>query len=422
MSDTKNPSRREFLKGTSVAAGGAALAGTLSIARSAYAQTSDEMRVALIGCGGRGNGAAGNFLKASKNVKIVAVADAFQRKAEGTARRFKLPKERAFWGFDAYKKAIATDCNMVILATSPGFRPIHHRAAIEAGKHVFMEKPCCVDAPGFNMLMETNKMADEKGLKVGVGLQRRHSSGYQQGIKEIHDGKYGDLICLRPYWNGGGVWVRGRQAGQTEMAYQMNNWYYFVWLCGDNICEQHVHNLDVVNWAKNAHPVSANAMGGREVRKGKDHGQIFDHHFVEFTYPDGSKMYSQCRHIRGAWSNVSEYVHGTKGHGGPTAGGGPKLKFGNPYDQEHYDLVDAIRNDKKYNEGWYGATSSFTAVLGRMASYSGKAVKWDDAAKNGKAEMIYKDPDKLTMNSEPPVLPNEDGDYPVAVPGRFKPY
>ena len=417
MSDKKQPSRRDFLKGSSAAAAGAALAGGLSIARSAHAAAGGELKAVLIGCGGRGNGAAGNYLK-NENVSVIAVADAFENNAKGAAGRLKVGPDMTFWGFDAYKKAIATDCDVCIIATSPGFRPIHHKAAIEAGKHVFMEKPCCTDAPGFNMLMETNKMADEKGLKVGVGLQRHHQDSYVQGIKEIRDGKYGDIMFTRVYWNGGGVWVRGRQPEQTEMEYQMRNWYYFVWLCGDHICEQHVHNIDIGNWVMDDHPVEANAMGGREVRKGKDHGEIFDHHFVEFTYADGRKMYSQCRHIRGAWSNVSEAAHGTKGSGGVSSRG----RGGNPYDQEHTDLIAAIRKNEKYNEGWFGATSSMTAVLGRMASYSGQVVRWDDAIKKGPAQMIYENHDQLTMNSTPPVVPNENGDYPIAVPGVYKAY
>jgi len=423
MSDKKNPSRRDFLKGSTAAAAGLTLAGGLNIARSAHAAESGELKACLIGCGGRGNGAASDFMKGGQMTetptKIVAVADAFEDKAKGAAGRFKVPPEKTFWGFDAYRKAIDSGCDVCVIATSPGFRPIHHRAAIEAGKHVFMEKPCCTDAPGFNMLMETNKLADEKGLKVVVGLQRRHQGSYIQGIKEIQDGKYGDIIFTRVYWNGGGVWVRGRKPEQTEMEYQMRNWYYFVWLCGDNICEQHVHNLDIGNWVMGDHPVEANAMGGREVRKGKDHGEIFDHHFVEYTYADGRKMYSQCRHIRGCWNSVSEAAHGTKGAGGVSSRGG---KGAGPYQQEHADLITAIKKNEKCNDGWYGATSSFTAVLGRMASYSGQVVRWDDLAKKGKPLMIYEDHDKLTMNSKPPVVPDANGNYPVAVPGQYKPY
>ncbi len=281
----------------------------LGFARAAHPQGGDEIKIALIGCGGRGKGAATNNLNACENTKIVAVADAFERSAKGAAEMFKVSPEKTFWGLDAYKKAIDAGVDMVILATPPGFRPLHYKAAIEAGKHVFMEKPCCVDAPGYRSLLETNKLADEKGLKVGVGLQRRHNKGYVNGIDQIHDGKFGDLILLQAYWNGGGIWWRGREDDMTEMQKQVNNWYHFVWLSGDNICEQHIHNLDVCNWAKDAHPVEANGMGGDKIRRDRQPGrtQIFDHHFVEFTYPDGTKMYSQCRHVQECFNRVDEY-------------------------------------------------------------------------------------------------------------------
>ncbi len=413
---SKAVSRRGFMTGSAAATGAAALAG-LDPSRYAHAAGSDELRAILIGCGGRGNGAAGNFKK-NHSVKIIGVADLFKEKAEKTAGRLKVGADMTFHGFDAYKKALATDCNYVIIATPPGFRPIHYDAAIKAGKNVFMEKPCCTDAPGYRMLCETNKLADEKNLKVGVGLQRHHQASYIARMKEIHDGKYGDILALRVYWNGGGVWTRARTPEQTEMEYQCNNWYYFVWLCGDHIAEQHIHNLDIGNWAKNDHPVEANGMGGRIRRTGKDHGQIYDEHCVEFTYKDGSKMFSQCRHIRGCWNSVSEHFHGTKGSDTCSA----RVKGPNPYDQEHADLVDAIRKNKKYNEGHYGATSSMTAVLGRMATYSGKIVKWDEAVQKGPEEMIYKDPDKLTFKSQPPIMPDAEGNYPVALPGIYKPY
>jgi len=293
---------------------------------------------------------------------------------------------------------------------------VHYKAAIEAGKHVFMEKPCCTDAPGFRMLMEANKTADEKDLRVVVGLQRRHDPAYQNGVEEIRNGKYADVQLARVYWNGGGVWTRGRRPEQTEMEYQVNNWYYFVWLCGDHICEQHVHNLDIGNWVMDDHPIEANGMGGREVRKGKDHGQIFDHHFVEFTFANGAKMYSQCRHIRNCWNSVSESVHGTKGAGGVRSGRGGR----SPYDQEHIDLVTAIREGNKLNDGWHGATSSFTAVLGRMATYSGTIVKWDEAVEKGPAEYPYGQ--DLSWDTTPPVVPDEEGSYPVAMPGQYKAY
>jgi myo-inositol 2-dehydrogenase / D-chiro-inositol 1-dehydrogenase len=408
-----------------MATAGIVLAGGLGVARTAHAAGGDELKVALIGCGGRGTGAVVNCLDSCQNVKLIAVADAFKDRADTCieqlrkkyADKIDVPGDRVFVGFDAYKQAIAAGPDVVMIATSPGFRPIHYAAAIAAGKHVYMEKPCCVDAPGFRSLQETNKLADEKNLKVVVGLQRRYNPNYVEEIKKIHDGSIGDLICLRAYWNGSEPWFRPRQAGQTEMEYQMRNWYHFVWLCGDNICEQHVHNLDVCNWAKGDHPVEANGMGGciqryatRTKESGK--GQIFDEHFVEFTYKDESKLYSQCRQMPGTWGGEFEVVHGTKGisncHPGHAAG--------NPMELEHVALVEAIRKNEKHNDGWYGATSSFTAVLGRMATYSGAKIKWDEAVEKGPNEM----PANFAFDAEPPVKPDDNGNYPIAMPGIYK--
>lgn len=424
--------RRDFLKTSSVLSASAA-AMTMGVAQLAHGEGTDEtIKAVLVGCGGRGRGAVGNFLTAP-NTKLIACADAFPDPAKHAGGGWGLKEDAIFWGFDGFKKALdygwENGARYAILATPPGFRPIHYKYAIEKGFNVFMEKPCCVDAPGFKMLMEVNKLADEKGLAVGVGLQRHHQGDYEAGFKAVcEDDKYGDLIYANVYWNGGGVWVRGRQDWQTEMHYQMSNWYYFNWLCGDNICEQHVHNLDVGNWFlgkgdKMYHPVSANAMGGREVRKNSvNYGEIFDHHFVEFTYADGKKMYSQCRHIPGAWSAVYENVHGTKGGGGVTERGGRK---GNPYDLEHQDLCKAIREGKPYNEGWYAAHSCMIAVLGRMASYSGQTVSWDDAVNKGPALMIYENHENLTMDSPAPVQPNGKGGpepYNIAIPGVTSPF
>jgi myo-inositol 2-dehydrogenase / D-chiro-inositol 1-dehydrogenase len=429
MSDTPRPSRRDFLKGGTTAAAGIALAGGLNVARMAHAAGGDQLKIALIGCGDRGAGAATNCLESCKNVKLIAVADAFADRAESCLKHLRkneeiaalvdVPADRVFIGLDAYQQAIAAGPDVVLIAGPPGFRPIHYAAAVRTGKHVFMEKPCCVDAPGFRSLMESNKLADEKDLKVVVGLQRRYAPCYQEGIKRIHDGEIGSLVLLRAYWNGGGIWFRERRPEQTEMEYQVRNWYHFVWLCGDIICEQHVHNLDVCNWAKDAHPIEANGMGScleryknRDPKKGM--GQIFDNHFVEFTYPDGARLYSQCRHIPGAWSNIGEAAHGTKGTS--SCQSGPSGR--NPYELEHIALVDAIRNNQKHNDGWHGATSSFTGVLGRMATYSGQSVKWDDAVAKGPDEM----PKRFAFDADPPVMPDKDGYYPIPVPGVYKPY
>ena len=267
---------------------------------------------------------------------------------------------------------------------------------------------------------------------MALVLQRRHDPAYIETIQRLQDGAIGDIQLTRVYWNGGGVWTRTRANfyeayghEPTEMEYQVNNWYYFNWLCGDHIAEQHIHNIDVSNWVKNAHPVKANGMGGREVRTGKDHGQIFDHHFVEFTYADGSTMLSQCRHIRGCDNLVNEFATGTKGKvtiGKPhvITAETDKWQYAgphpDPYQLEHDHLFAAIREGKPYNETEYGAHSTMTSILGRMATYSGKEIKWDDAI----ASEIDLSPASYDFAADPPVVPDEDGNYPVPEPGKTK--
>ena len=422
MSNADFASRRDFLKG-STAATALTLASGLGLAQSAYASGSDPLKVALIGCGGRGKGAAKDCLTAGDNVRLVAVADAFESNAKEAVkilgREFKgqdkvqVAPDHIFSGLDAYRKAIDCGVDVVLLATPPGFRPLMYDYAIRAGKHVFMEKPVCVDAPGFRSVMETNKLADEKGLRVAAGLQRRHDPVYIAKVRDIRGGSIGQLSFLRVYWDGGPVWVRKRLPGMTEMQYQVHNWYNFVWLCGDHIVEQHVHNLDVANWIHGDHPVEANGMGACRCRNNHGVGQIFDPHFVEFTYKDGTKLFSQCRQQPGVWTNVGEVVHGSKGKAEINNYHGPA-----GYLQEHVDLQAAIRNGTKLNDGWHAATSSMTAVLGRMATYSGQLVKWDDAVAKGGTEF----PDTVAWDADPKVLLGKDGNYPSPVPGIYRPY
>ncbi len=427
------PTRRKFIKNSSLLVAGGAVAGQLSMAQSAHAFGSDTIKIGLVGCGGRGTGAAAQAMNTEGSTKLVALADAFPDKVQATLRGLKgqhpdkvdVPGDRQFSGFDAYKKVLETDCDIVILATSPGFRPLHFEAAINAGKHVFMEKPVAVDAAGVRRVVAAARKAKEKNLAVAVGLQRRHERRYRETIKRLQDGAIGDILLTRAYWNGGGVWTRPRKAEQTEMEYQMRNWYYFNWLCGDHITEQHIHNLDVINWLKDGFPVKAQGQGGRQVRTGIDNGEIFDHHMIEYTYGDGSKMLSCCRHIKNTWSSVSEHAHGTKGtcnigaarildadgnriysYGKGGAGG---------HQQEHHDLFADIRKGIIPNEGEYGAYSSMTSILGRMATYSGQEISWDDALNSQK---VVSPVDKFTsMDDIPPTVPDEDGRYTIPMPG-----
>ncbi|HBV61552.1 MAG TPA: oxidoreductase [Rhodopirellula sp.] len=433
---TQNDSdRRTFLKTSTAAAAGAALTST--IAKTAHAAGSDTIRFVLIGCGGRGSGAAAQIMNTKGNVKLVAAADPFEAKAKSALKRLSkgdnkdkvdVPDERIFGGLDGYKKAIDTDCDLVIIATPPGYKPQQFEYAVSKGRHVFMEKPVAADAVGVRRVLDAVEESKKKKLMVGIGLQRRHEPRYMETIDRIHDGAIGDVIAQRVYWNGGGIWYRNRTPDMSEMQFQTNNWYHFNWLSGDQICEQHIHNLDVGCWVKGEYPVECNGMGGRERRMDGDasKSQIFDHTFCEYTFSDGTKMFSQGRHLRGAWNKVGEAVHGTKGTADPSGSiaGETSWKFTgnspNGHQQEQHDLIEALMRGEIYNEGEYGAKSTFTAILGREACYSGKVIKWDDLLTRGRE--LAPGIDNYTLDTPPPVLPGEDGLYPVPVPGEYNPF
>ncbi len=435
MSHT-SPTRRSFLKhSATAAAAGAAIPGMASALRRSQPLGDRTLRVALIGCGGRGRGAASQALSTQGSVELVAMADAFSDQLEDAHKaisnavpeRVKVPEENRFVGFDAYKKAMDCDVDLVILTTPPGFRPIHFEHAVNLGKHIFMEKPVAVDAPGIRQVLAAAQVARDKDLKVGVGLQRHHSAKYQETVRRIQDGAIGELILLRSYWNSGGVWTRPRRPEQTEMEYQMRNWYYFNWLCGDHITEQHIHNLDVANWIKGGPPVRAQGQGGRQVRNGIDNGEIFDHHMVEFTYADGTTLLSCCRHIRNCWNSVSEHAAGSRGTANVGAGRidcvqAEPWKFRgddpNHYQVEHDVLAAAIREGTPHNEAGYGATSTMTSIFGRMATYSGQSVAWDAALASETALV----PSAYAWDGDPPTLPDESGRYPIPMPGSTAPY
>lgn len=426
---TPPTSRRQFLQATSAAAlvGGALSAETVTRAQGLGSRT---LRIALVGCGGRGGGAAVQAL-ATGDVKLVAMADAFENRLAEThsnlvaecGDKVDVPEDQRFVGFDAFQKAMDVDVDVVILATPPGFRPSHFEYAVAKGRHVFMEKPVAVDGPGVRQVLAAARVAKEKNLKVGVGLQRHHEPPYIETVRRIKEGAIGDIVLLRSYWNSGGVWVNDREPGESEMRYQMRNWYYFNWLCGDHIVEQHIHNLDVANWVMGDYPAVAQGQGGRQVRTDKKYGEIFDHHMVEFTYASGAKLLSQCRHIPDTWGSVSEHAHGT--HGTANISGASLRSTGgwtwryegerpNPYQVEHDVLFKAVREDLPHNEAEYGAKSSLTSIMGRMATYTGKEVTWE-AAMNSEVSLM---PKRLAWDAEPPTLPLADGSYPIPMPGK----
>jgi len=434
-----NLSRRKFVKNSSIVTGGLFLAPSVISATPLY-KKEKMLKLAVVGCGGRGTGAASQALKADENVKLVAMADAFQDRLDDSFNnlskmfdkdRIDIKPSNKFVGFGSYKKAI-DEADVVILATPPGFRPQHFEYAISQNKHVFMEKPVATDVPGIKKVLATARKADEKKLNVVVGLQRHYQLSYKETYKRLQEGEIGKILSGQVYWDSAGVWVRPRQEDWTEMEYQMRNWYYFNWLCGDHILEQHIHNIDVANWFIGEYPTSAQGMGGREVRNGKDHGEIFDHHFVEFVYPGGAVISSQCRHQKGCMSRVSESFQGTLGSTYTDAGNKAIIKSysngvlykhngeddRNPYQVEHDQLFASIRSGGHINNAEYGAKSTMTAILGRMATYTGQLITWEEAMNS--EQVLVPNEDGLSWGSIPPVVPDAEGNYAIPVPGVTK--
>ena len=430
-------SRRSFVQKTALATSGL-LTVPLSVEAMANVYGAKKLKLALIGCGGRGSGAAVQALTADENVELVAMADAFADRIEKSLNGIKehfdgkkkidVKEKNRFVGFDAYKKAIDL-ADVVILTTPPGFRPYHFEYAIANDKHVFMEKPVATDPVGIRKVLATAKIAKAKKLNVVVGLQRHYQTKYIEIKQRIDQGAIGKIRSGQVYWNDAGVWVKKRQASQRELEYQMRNWYYFNWLCGDHILEQHIHNIDVANWFIGDYPVSAQGMGGRQVRNGKDHGEIFDHHFVEFTYASGAVISSQCRHIPGTMRRVDEVFQGTQGSVEIGKGlitdleGNSKYKYprkwgedSNPYQVEHDRLFASIRNGGVIADAENGAMSTLTAILGRMATYTGKKITLEEAL-NSELHLM---PETVTWDSTPPSVPDSEGNYPIPTPGKTK--
>jgi predicted dehydrogenase len=410
-------SRREFIK--SSAATAAALASTRLIASRAYAAGSDRVRVGLIGCGGRGTGAAGDCVSSSPNVELVALGDLFKDRLDACRQnlsqfgeKVKVTDDHCFVGWDAYKKVLASDVDLVLLATPPGFRPLHLQAAVQAGKHIFMEKPVAVDAAGIRSVLDSAKAAALKRLAIVAGTQRRHQNGYRETLKRVHEGAIGRIVAARCYWNQGGLWMHPRQPDWSDTEWQIRNWLYFTWLSGDHIVEQHVHNLDVINWAMDAHPLKAMGSGGRQVRTDPAYGNIYDHFTIDYEYPNGVHVMSMCRQIDGTASNVSEQLVGTNGTCDPSGSirGATSWRYegpeSNPYVQEHADLIHSIRSGQIVNEARRVAYSTLTAIMGRMAAYTGQEVAWDQAL-SSKLELM---PREMAFGPLPV--------QPVAMPGR----
>ena len=426
-------SRRDFLTTSAIAAAATWAGGCIAGGRAAPGpgirpprRAPLPLRVGLIGCGGRGTGAALDCVRSSPNVQIVALGDLFEDRLDkccGTlgelGESFQVTGDHCFAGFEAYTQVLACDVDLVILATPPGFRPLHLWAAIEAGKHVFMEKPVAVDPVGVRWVLAASELAARKGLAIVAGTQRRHDPGYIETMRRIHAGAIGEIVAGQCYWNQGGLWVKRREPDWSDMEWQCRNWLYFTWLSGDHIVEQHVHNLDIMNWAMGSPPVKAVGMGGRQARTGEEFGNVYDHFAVEFEYPSGARVLSTCRQTEHASERVSERLVGTRGVADPSGEihrrGRLRYKYEpegepvNPYVQEHVDLIASIRRGRPLNEGRQVAESTLTAIMGRMSAYTGREVSWDWVLNASELDLT------------PPAY--ELGDLPVepvAVPGETK--
>ena len=425
-------SRRQFIRRSSLAA--ASAAAVVNFPAILHAQAKKPINAIIIGLGGRGSGAGRDFTEAASalgvEAKIVAVADMFPEKAASGTKNFGVPADKCFSGFDAYQKALEVPgVNYAILATPPGFRAFHFKACVEAGKNIFTEKPVAVDGPSARVMYAAAELSKQKGLKVAAGTHRRHRPSYIETIKRIHDGAIGDVTALRAYWvNGGPIWHRTEEEARatTELEKQVRNWYHYIWLCGDHICEQHVHNIDVCNWVMGGPPVKAWGMGARQMLDvDKKSGEIWDNFAIEFQYANGVRLHAYCGQVKRDWSSVSEAVVGSKGTSelydgrnsirpnGGTLWRPTGIKEDNGYVNEHRDLITAILQDKELNEAKQVTDSTLTAIMGREAAYSGAEVEWD-AILNSKfaygPELLYSNPAQMSWGAfrtlKPP-LPNQ---------------
>lgn len=401
FSNEMHSTRRDFLITSSLlATAPTVLAGASTAAAAVHAGGSDTLKVGLIGCGGRGAGAAIDALTADKNVQLTAMADVFGERLNSSLEtlqknaaavgRIDVPEERRFVGFDAYNQLISTDVDVVLMATPPHFRPAHLKAAVNAGKHVFCEKPVAVDSPGVRSVLETCKQAKEKGLSIVSGLCLREHRGFKEATRRIHDGEIGEIHTLFADDYRGPIWSKPRQPAWTDMHNQMHNWYYYTWLSGDFNVEQHVHYLDVCSLVKGEYPKTAIGIGGRQVRTGKEYGNIYDHHSVTYEYEDGARLISNCRQQAGCKMEMRAVVRGSRGQAdldeskvGISNDSKWRFRDKEPpksiYELEHERLFASIRGGKAENDGEYMSKSTLLAIMGRMATYTGQVITWDQA-------------------------------------------
>jgi predicted dehydrogenase len=387
--------RRDFLSRSTAGIVGGSLAANLVLPAGVHAQGSDTLRVGLVGCGGRGTGAAAQALNADKNVKLTAMGDAFSDRLESSLNNLKkvagdkvaVAEDHRFVGFDAYKQVIDSGVDVILLTTPPHFRPMHLKAAVDAGLHVFCEKPVAVDAPGVRSVLATCEEAKKKNLSIVSGLCWRYDNGVRETMKRVLDGAIGDIVAIHENYLTNGLWNHERQPDWSDMEWQLRNWLYFTWLSGDHNVEQHIHSLDKGCWAMHDEPpLKATGLGGRQVRTEEKYGNIFDHHTVIYEYPNGTKMFAFTRQQNGCSNDTNDYFIGTKGTANilkHTISGETNWRYDGPkpsmYQIEHNELFASIRSGQPINNGLYMARSTMVAILGRMATYTGKTITWDQA-------------------------------------------
>ena len=427
----RQTSRREFLKKSTVLTG-AAVAGGLSLQRGAHAAGSDVLKVGLIGCGGRGSGAAVNAMNAGKDVKLVAMADIFEDKVRGSHARLKKIKgdqvdvsdDRMFVGFDAYQKVLDSGIDVVIIAAASHFHPAYLKAAVDAGKHIFCEKPHSRDAPGVHTVTATCEEAKKKGLSVVSGLCNRYSYCVRETLKRVFDGAIGRIVTIQETYCVGPYHVHKRNPKWTEMEWQMRNWYHFNWLAGDQCLQQLIHSIDKAAWAmKDEPPVKAWGIGGRSACFGESYGDLFDHQAIVYEYANGVRLYGLCRNQVGCYREMTDKIFGTKGYANLTRGlieGETNWRYEGPkassYDVEHAELFESIRAGKPINNGLYMARSTMLAILSTMVATTGQEITWDQAM-NSKYTVTLP---RYGWDVEPPIKPKENGEYAIPIPGVTK--
>ncbi|WP_422083473.1 Gfo/Idh/MocA family protein [Ulvibacterium sp.] len=432
MKRPKSTTRRKFVKTSAKTAAAGLVFAQLPVFSSAHVLGQERLKLGLVGCGGRGTGAVFQALTASKSVQLVAMGDVFQHEMDSSLQRVSkdfpdqvdVPKEHQFLGLEAYKDVIA-ECDAVILATPPGFRPEHFEHAVASDKHVFMEKPLAVDSPGYRKVLETGRQATQKKLNVVVGLQFRYEIAMNEMVNKIHDGELGEILSTDVYYNVGKATVYPRKQGQTELEYQISNWHYFNWLWGGQLAGQAIHQIDVINWVKQDYPVKASGMGGRAMLEGPDHGEIFDHHYVEFEYADGTKLHVQCRQMDNCDNRMGFNIQGTIGRADERFQfldnkGNVLWRYRDREDPSSSQIeqdvfIGAIQGMHPYvNNTDYGAESTMATIMGRMAIESGKVIAIDKA-KTSNLSIV---PSPITWDMKMPNAPLEDGNYSIPGPGK----